>query len=149
MMRACVGLLTAGLLVSACGDDGSPSSEPVEGEPAEDALERQVRFLTDGQTGRAYAEIHPAQQELFTADEYAACVGESVGGLQVERFDVKETFIEEITIPATDLTVEATAITAELVTNLGIDTDTFHEVDVDGEWRFTVSLAQDIIDGTC
>ncbi len=149
MLRMRVGLLAVGLLVSACGDDDSPSSEPVEGESAEDALERQIRFLTDGQTRRAYAEIHPAQQELFTADHYDACVGESAGGIQVEEINIIETFTEEITIPATDLVVEATAITAELVTSRGTDTDTFHEVDVDGEWKFTVSLAQDIIDGTC
>ena len=35
------------------------------------------------------------------------------------------------------------------ITNGGTDTDTFHEIKVDGEWRFTVSSAQDIIDGTC
>lgn len=149
MKRVCIGLLAFGLLVSACSDDDSPSAEPVAGESAEDALERQFRFLADGQTRRAYAEIHPAQQELFTADEYAVCVGESVGGLQLEEVNVKDTFTEEITIPGTDLMVESTAITAELVTNVGTDTDTFHEIDVEGEWRFAVSDAQRIIDGTC
>ena len=67
---------------------------------------------------------------------------------QIEDINIIETFTEEIDIPATDLVVESTAITAELETNLGTDTDTFHEVDVDGEWRFIV-FSQDIIDGTC
>jgi hypothetical protein len=147
MNRLCAGALALGLLV-ACGDDDSASKEPTEGESAEDALERQLQFQADGQDQRAYAEIHPAQQELFTEDEYSDC-RDRLGDIDLEEMHVKETFTEEINIEGTDTTVDSTAITVELVTSLGTATDTFHEVNVDGAWRFTVANPEEITHGVC
>jgi len=83
-----------------------------------------MNMLADGQGQRAYAEHHPAQQALFKVQQYADCV-RSAGSLDITGFKVKDIYQEALAIPRTDLTVDSTAVTVELTTNLGTDTDTF------------------------
>jgi hypothetical protein len=133
---------------SSATSGSSPTSAAAPKESAEAALKRQMNMLADGQGQRAYAELHPAQQALFTVQQYADCV-RSAGSLDITGFKVKDIYQESLAIPGTDLTVDSTAVTAELTTNLGTDTDTFHEVAVGGEWRFTVTDVDNIVAGTC
>jgi hypothetical protein len=163
-MRRGVAVLALAVLLAGCGDDGGDDGgappatdesgeEPQTDEAAVAAFERSVEYVTDGQYGRAYANIHPAQQELFDQATYEQCVREFWAGIEVTDIEVQEVFEEEITIPGTDETTTTTAITAEITLARGgleqSDTDTFHEVYVDGQWTFTVSSAEAFAEGRC
>ncbi|MCA1707941.1 MAG: hypothetical protein LC808_33565, partial [Actinobacteria bacterium] len=115
------------LIVVLVACDGSSEKSTPSTESPETALRRQIGYLSDGQYGRAYTEIHPAQQALFSADQYEACASKTAGAIDVESVTVKETFDEEITIPGTSERVQSTALTAEVKVK-GIDqsqTDTY------------------------
>lgn len=126
--------------------DATSTTEANTHETAADALRRQIGYLSDGQTGRAYQEIHPEQQALFTVDQYGECLS-SIPDAEV--VSVEETYNEPLTIPGTETVVDSVAITAEVRLGGQTDTDTYHEVYVDGRWVFTVFAAEDIAAGTC
>lgn len=95
-------------LLVACGGGGSSGSSSDAG--AGDAFKRQANYLADGQYQRAYEEIHPAEQALFTADQYAKCLSKrDVGSLELSSINIKETFQESITIPGTNMKADSTA----------------------------------------
>ena len=72
---------------------------------------------------------------------------------RVSDLEVDEIYQEQTTVAGTDLTVDATAITVTITGELNgqeiTDTDTFHEIYVDGTWRFTVIEAEAMADGRC
>lgn len=121
------------------------------GDSPEAALKRQIAFISDGQYRRAYGELHPVQQALFTPEQYEACVSKAAGAIDVESVKIKETFEETLTIPGTSQSVQAVAITAEVKVKgiAEVQTDTYHEIRVGDSWRFTASAAPDIVAGTC
>lgn len=124
------------VLVAACGggDDAGGHSDAVA------AFERQFDLLSDGQFGRQWDELHPAQQELVARDDYVACMTDQAAGLDITSVDVEETFTESITVPGTAVEADSVAITARVVAKVaGVEdetTDTYHEVEVDGGWRW-------------
>ncbi len=155
-------ILSASLLV-ACGGDDAPSptasarstvssgrttapaalNVDADKKDAFAALERQMKYLTDGQFVRAYDEIHPAQRELFTKEEYAACVRDaaSVGEIKLK---LREAYIEaDMLIPGTTTRADALALTVDMTIAGDTDTNTFREFKLDGKWYFTVADPDD------
>ncbi len=110
-------------------------------ESAADFLKRVIEAEAKGQLGRAYDMIHPAQQALFTRDNYANCTGAG-DGADLTGFEEVETYTENVDIPGTDLVVPATAVTAKITLDVSgrkvSDTTTLHAISVDGQWAFVV-----------
>lgn len=169
-MKAAIGFVVAvGLLLAACGGESdataaqptataastvaadtagaspttaAPTPTPAPREKAEDALKRQMEYLTKGQTGRAYDELHPLQQAFISRELYMRCTTDAAG-LEMTGFRVLETYQEETPIAGAGVTATSTAVTVRLTfrTN-GREqemTDTFREFNVDGQWRFSVA----------
>jgi hypothetical protein len=115
------------------------------------ALKKQIGWLTSGQYGRAWDQMHPAQQALMSREQYARCAG----ARSIPDFEVtlKEIYDEEVQIPGTEEKVMSKAVTVELRYGGSRDTDTFHEFLVDGQWRWTASWTdadvEAIRDGDC
>lgn len=114
-------------------------------EPAGEALKRQIQYLSLGQFGRAYAEIHPSQRSLFTQDQYERC-GPGAHSIEVGNVEIVEEYEESTTIPGTTESVDSVAVTATVTMNGMTSTDTYHEIEVDGRWAFTVTDPQELID---
>ena len=135
------------MVLASCGGSGGAKLEA-----PEKAFERQLRYLADGQAGLAYEEIHPAQQALFSKDIYMRCVKEG-GSFDVGSVKIVKVYDEEAAIPGTQVRAMAKAVTATVELKNGIlknsTTDTYHEVLVDGVWRFTVSDAAAYTATTC
>lgn len=156
MKAMLIGLALCGLMLAACGgDDAKPVAAVVSGAPKEtafDALRRQLRYLGDGQAGRAWQEIHPAQQALIPQALYVQCVS-AAGSFDVSNIKIKESFGESMRIPGTTIDAQSTALTVSYTIKRGLleleDTDTFHEIAVDGQWRFTVKAASAYAAGRC
>lgn len=105
------------------------------------ALLHQIDLLKKGQYGRAYDEIVPQQQALFTRDAYIACLSQehpSVGDVKVQ-----EVYTEQVAIPGTDDKLDSTAITVQIsgtgLLGASTQTETFHEFNINGQWRFSIS----------
>ena len=140
-------LLAAAVVLAACGGGSSGGLEA-----PEKAFERQLRYLADGQAGLAYEELHPAQQALFSKDIYMRCVKEG-GSFDIGDIKIVKVYDEETTIPGTQVRVVSKAITATIEVKRGLlksdTTDTYHEVLVDGVWRFAVADAAPYTATTC
>lgn len=124
---------------AATADDANPIDLDKDKDDAFEALQRQMKFLTDGQSSRAYEEIHPAQRALFTKEEYGACVRDlaSLGDVKLE---LEEAYLEPDTlIPGTTTRTDVLALTVKMTVNGSTDTNTFREMKVDGEWFFAVA----------
>lgn len=147
-----MGILILGVLAGAAcsgGDEGTRSDgaetsigvSEMTPESAVDAFGVLVESLSKGQTGRAYDILHPAQQALFTKEEYEACQSDlssfDFGGVELD-----ESYPEDLVIPGTDESVESLALTVRIdVSVSGEDadyTDTINAIAVDGNWRFVV-----------
>lgn len=124
-----------------------PTSTSVDEAGAEAALRVQLQELADGQFGRMYDLLHPAQQAVLSRDKFVACYvnGPSIGA--VSDIKVKDHFSETTSIPGTDQHAESTAITASFKVDGQADTSTFHEVNVNGAWRWIYSDAPACIAG--
>lgn len=129
---------------AACGggDDG-PGRET-----ASDAIVRQLKLLSDGDAGALWDELHPAQQAIVPRDLYIRCADEQ----SIELSDIKalrERAEPSLAIAGTNLTVPATAVTVEFTFAGTKQTETFHEVDVDGRWRWVLSDPEPYVRGEC
>ena len=131
-------------LVACGGSNGETSG-------AADAFEDFIDHMSRGQYGRAWDNLHPAQQTLVTREDYIQCRGDD--SFEVEIVRIIEEYDEDVPIPGTDLVVASTAITAEVRVSSGLledtSTDTIHEILVDGEWRWIVSNPDDYDPETC
>lgn len=130
----------------------TPTATAKPKEKAEDAFKRQLGFLEKGQSGRAYDEIHPAQQAIIPRDLYMKCVSEG-GAFAIDKLKVIETYPEAVRIPGTMVDVDSTAVTVEYTMRRGTQTATFtttsHEILVDGKWRFSASGGDEYKAGRC
>lgn len=124
-------------------------------EEAINAAERQLGYLAAGLWQRSYADVHPAQQVLFSEDQYAECMRKSYGGgAVVTAFEAKSA--EKTTVPITGTTaVESNAVIVAASYTIQRDgkeeqrTQDFKQTVVDGQWRFTVSDPAKIASGGC
>jgi hypothetical protein len=80
------------------------------------ALKQQYAQLADGQYDLAYRSLHPAQQALFSQDDFVACYQRIFSGVNFEAKvgDVKKTYRTTIRVPGTDVRAKATSVTYEL-----------------------------------
>jgi hypothetical protein len=139
------------------GDDDKPSSQAARdgapAESAEDAFRRQLGYASKGQLVRMWDEMHPAQQAVVPRDLFVKCQGEAWSGVDVRDVDVLETFREKVALPGSSLEVDATALTFRITAVVAgrtlSDTDTMHEVAVDGAWRWVASGGDAYAKGEC
>lgn len=137
-------ILAVVALTLACGSGASNS--------ADDAVRRQFGYLDKGQWGLQWEEMHPAQQAIVTRECFISDSAEEKTGIEIEVRKILETYEEDIEIPGTDLLVPSTAVTLKLEVRQGLlsdtITETFHEVLVDGDWRW-LSSNPERISGAC
>jgi hypothetical protein len=111
-------------------------------ESAEAAFRRLLDYASKGQYGRQWDDLHPAQQAFVNRDLFVRCYGEKLGGLDVIRINVVDTFQEEQSVPGTDVRQLTTGISAEVTYRRdgqeSTSTDTYHEYLVDGRWRWAL-----------
>ena len=145
-------LLSAAFVVLVGCGGGSNAAVPDALETPQKAFERQIRFLAAGQSGRAYKELHPAHQAIVPEALYEKCISDA-GSFDIGSVKINEVYDEETSIPGTDIRVASKAITATIEVKRGLlkssDTDTFHEILVDGAWRFSLSDIEDYKAGKC
>jgi hypothetical protein len=130
----------------------STSPAPTSGESAESALRRQFDELNKGQFGKEWDELHPAQQAIISREHYIEC-GAKANLPTVDSADVIETYQEDVTIPGTSVKASSIALTVKLELSLGLlkneATDTYHEVQVDGVWRWALAAPEGYANGNC
>jgi hypothetical protein len=112
------------------------------------ALKSQITLLTQGQLGKAWDQIHPAQQALVTREHYIAC-GSPAAGSTLTQFDVQAASWERTEIPGATTVVDALALTVRYALNGRTATTTFHEIPVGKHWRFTLSTIDRYANGAC
>lgn len=136
-MRARLVLVMLVAVLAGCGGSGGKFDD----EPAAQAMRRQFDYIAKGQDGRRWDELHPAQQALIPRERFLDC--NEADSVEIERVEVLEVFDEQTSIPGTDRTVASRAITVRVKASAGLlsdeFTDTFHEVEVDGAWRWVMS----------
>lgn len=116
------------------------------------AFKRQLRYFSDGQFGRLYTFLHPAQKGLVAKADYLRCA-ENLPAIDVLRIRVLDTYREKVDIPGTDLVVKSIAITARITARGPVgeesDTDTSHVVKVGKTWRWVLNDADGFANGGC
>ena len=112
------------------------------------------KYLDQGQWGRAYVELHPAQRSLLSREQLADCMSGSVSEVPTDaEYRVVETYDEPWKIPGTTTTEPSKAVTVKIVmayseegsdieTELG--TFTQHAYKLGDRWAWIVS--QDVVD---
>lgn len=148
---AAVVVVLAGLALTGCGDDSNNGDEAGR---AGEALEQFLERTATGQHGQNYDVLHPAHQDLFDRDHYIDCADEmNTASVNLDGFTVTNETEEQVTLPGTDVEVDAVAVTfeAELGTPAGTQSisDTARVIDVDGEWRFAANEAETFAAGEC
>lgn len=123
-------IILVAVLLAACGG-GSEES-------AGDAAKRQFQYLADAQHGRRWESLHPAHQAVASRDAFIECGDESDNGFQIEDIKIKETFAERQFVPELG-EVDTMQVTASVRVNGLNVTDTYTEVAVDGQWRWTTT----------
>lgn len=118
------------------------------GETASEAIVRHLRLLSDGDAGALWDELHPAQQAIVPRDLYIRCAEQQSIELSNIRA-LRERPEPSLSIDGTNLTVPATAVTVEFTFAGTKQTETFHEVDVDGRWRWVLSDPEPYVRGEC
>lgn len=140
-MRTMILIAALGAALAACGGGSSDKST----ETAGDAVKRQFAFISDGQFGREWDELHPADQAVVSRDHFERCgAGKSVN---IDSVTVKETYDDTITVAGAD--TASKAVTVELKSGSAKDTRTFHEVMVDGKWRWVIADTSSYSNGKC
>jgi hypothetical protein len=145
----CMVITSVILVLTGCGGDTKRGDSDA-GSP-EDAVTHQLQLLSEGLAGSVYAEIHPAQQAIVSKDQFVACV--SRHGFAVSDVHVLDTSDEHFTIPGTNVEVDSKVMTVRYTVRSDkgeeTDTDRFHEVYVDGHWRFTLKDPDQTKRGDC
>lgn len=107
---------------------------------AEVALRDQFKRLANGQYGPLWDSLHPAQQALIARSDFINCYRRQATSFKLSSLEIKSRYTEVAKVPGTDSEVETVALTASYETRAGAtDTATFHEVDVNGSWRWAMS----------
>lgn len=152
MFRYLILLACSVLLLTACG--GSSKSLPTvkSGESASDAALRQVGFIGKKQFGPEWDELIPAQQSLVPRALYISCASQA-NIPDIKSMAVVGTYDEPIDVPGTSLHYPSTAVTVKLSLSQGIatsdTTQTFHEIMMDGKWRWIVKSTDNYAAGKC
>jgi hypothetical protein len=154
------GLAIAGAACSGGDDDSETAAVPATQQPARTTTQirttpnetaaafviRLNTMLQNGGYGRAWNDLHPAQQELVSATELAACV-DAVAPPEA-TFKVIAAYAEPWPVPPSEQKRPSTAVkfrvvmasTVDGVTKLSVlDTRIQHAFRVDGRWRWILS----------
>jgi hypothetical protein len=110
MKKLAVLMLGAVLAASTVGAGVAPKDS----DAAVRTLRRQIGYVNDGQYDLAYRQIHPAQQALFSVDQYSRLLQEGFAGAKITLDKVKKTYRSTLTIPGTDVRARTVAVTVEL-----------------------------------
>jgi hypothetical protein len=126
-------LLAAIVLLVACGGGGGDSQD----RSASAAAEELFGYFENGQYGRQYDLLHPAQQAAVTRDAYMNCKAADTS-IKVSDSKATEEYDETITVPLVG-TIPTRAVTMEYHVGELVQHSTFHLIDVDGAWRWSLS----------
>ena len=118
---------------------------------AEQAMLRQFDNVQKRQWARHWEELHPAQQAFVAKDQFIRCSDQL--SLSIESVNVVRSFEDRVTVPGTTLQADSVAIAAQVKVRIGqLATDferTFHEFEVDGEWRWAITDPEPYKAGRC
>jgi hypothetical protein len=146
-------VIVTSVLLAACSGGGSDATPPETPAAATSTIVDPETFIDDyyeiavnGQFGKVWDTLHPAQQALVSRGAYMDCQQSTTPAPTDVKVKVIDTFPEPVDIPGTDLVaVPATALTLEITYGGSSVRRTVHLVDVDGQWRTLLtseSLAQ-------
>lgn len=121
-------------------------------ESAGDAVKRLLGFVDKRQFGPEWDELHPLQQATVNRDLYMKCAV-AADFPNVSNIKVTDTYTEDIAIPGTTTKAPSTAVSVTYTLSHGtdqrIDKATFHEIAVDGHWRWILSDPTPYVSGKC
>jgi len=128
--------LTTAEAIDAVAVTGTPKPH----ESAGDAVKRQFDFISKGQWGREWDELHPGQQAVVPREKYVDCANATNVNLTGLSVDVIETYDDPMDISGVPEKT-STAVTVKLTTEASknAETNTVHEVLVAGEWRWVLN----------
>lgn len=161
MMAIGLGLSLAGCssknsesATSASTAAAGPTTTVLDQKAAGEAMARLLQYVSDGQYGREWDELHPLQQAFVPKALFVRCAAERLAGIDVTDIKVKETFLERTDVPGTDvMDAQSVAVTIAYVAQAGErkepSTDTFHAYYVDGRWRWAVNDDVPYKNGEC
>ena len=114
-------------------------------------MRRQMAYMAGGQYRRAYEELHPAQQALFTPDQYEACNLRTAQPFELESLRITATYKETMTLTGTSESVQGVTVLAEIKAKHLSEgaVVTVYEIRVGDSWRFAIPNADRIVSGTC
>ena len=104
------------------------------------ALTRQIQYLTHGQYGPAWEQLHPAQQAVVPKALYVRCNAQTAIALVAQSIIVVRDLPDQIVVPGTNQRVDARSLTVAIKTPTGTQQATFHLILVGASWRFVLSL---------
>jgi hypothetical protein len=122
---------------------GVARADPKTDDGAVAALKHVVAYASEGQYGKAWKSVHPAQKAIIAERVYVTCGAKLNRGVTVSDVEVVSIHHEPTMIPGTKTTAPSVAITAKYTFNRAgskhMATSTFHEYFVKGKWKFAVS----------
>lgn len=136
---ACV-VVALAILVTACGGGSSTSKSPAEVSRSGSAaafIERVTTAFSEGQAGRLWDVLHPADQAVVTRARYVACQGNE--GFQIKKIKLLDTYADPVSIAGGRHA--ATAVSLRVTSDDGVTTATMHAVRVKGAWHWVLSAA--------
>ena len=138
--------------------EATETTPPEKTDPGDESVEafalRLIETQERGQWGRAYQDLHPAQQKLMSPEQFADCMDESAGSLTPgAETRVADMYDEEWTIPGTKVAAPSKAVTIERVfvyeeegstVESPAESSTIHLFDTEDGWKWIVS--EDVVD---
>lgn len=123
--------LLATIGVACGGGDGDKEG----GDSPDAAILRLFDQLDKGQWGRQWEDLHPAHQAVVSRDSFIACASEVQ--IDLDSVEVLEVYDEPVSVEGASL--PSKAVTVRLEAGPSSDEQTFHLLDVEGEWRWVMS----------
>jgi hypothetical protein len=132
--------VVAGLVVfaAACGSGTEKSPEEVSRSGTAAAFIEQVTTaFSQGQAGRLWDVLAPADQAVVTRARYMSCQGNE--GFAIKKMKLLATYSDPISVAGVEH--PATAVSLRVTSEDGVTTATMHAVRSSGTWRWVLSDA--------
>lgn len=162
-MKWLVAIIIGAALFAACGSSAPTKSSNTTtvatsatvakpSESAGDAVKRMLGFVDKRQFGPEWDELHPLQQATVNRDLYMKCAV-AADFPNISNVKVTDTYTEDVTIPGTTTNVLSTAVSVTYtLSSSGKSIDdkaTYHEIAVDGHWRWVLRDTAPYASGKC
>jgi hypothetical protein len=104
-------------------------------ESVEVAVVRQLDYLIDD-PGRAWEELHPAQQQVVSKDKLIECFADGLSAFNLGEPEIVS--VQDESVPVMGVETMAKTVTVQYTVDGRDETDVVHEADVDGRWRWVI-----------